>query len=87
MLSMALLVPESCRVPTPGVLLDSLPATVAKRPSQRFCQLSRHEGKAGRMDGSDLGYAAAIIFINWVSCSARAEFYANGFSPTVSKAS
>ena len=30
-----------------------------------LCQLSRHDGEAGHVNGSDRVYAAAIIPINW----------------------
>jgi hypothetical protein len=48
----------------PGARLyggPGVPGALVSRPSHRLCQPSRYGGETGRMDGSDLVYAAAIM--------------------------
>jgi hypothetical protein len=53
-------------------VLDQLALDIHQDPfpllfPEGLCQLSRHHGKTGSMDRSDLGYAVAIRPINWVN--------------------
>jgi hypothetical protein len=49
------------------------PSTVRRKLSALsslwLCQLSRHQDEIGNVDHSDLGYAAAIMSINWANRS------------------